>query len=67
MQLIWYNSIDRKYEFGNSKEYKSLKFNVNNVESLTILMEFPRHDQDLAHKIMNELNIATQEKTPMTV
>ena len=62
MQLIWYNSIDRKYEQGNPKEFKSLKSNTTNINAYTVLMEFSITDQSLALKIMNELNIANREK-----
>lgn len=67
MHLIWYNSIERKYEYGSSREYKSLKSNSNNPNAYTILMEFTGNDQALANKIMNELNVANQEKLRLAI
>ncbi|MFY0625395.1 MAG: hypothetical protein JXR07_03800 [Reichenbachiella sp.] len=67
MQLIWYNSIDRRYEYGSAKEYKSLKSNSNNAEAYTILMEFTGDDKSLANKIIGELNIANDEKMKMAM
>ena len=38
MHLIWYNSVTKKYEYGNAKEYNSLKETSEVGESITILM-----------------------------
>lgn len=61
MHLIWYNSITKKYEYGSSVEFKSLKITSNLGDALTILMEFTSDDKVLAHKIIGELNIAKSE------
>lgn len=61
MHLIWYNSVTKKYEYGSSQEFKSLKKNSDWGDALTILMEFTGDDKVLATKIISELNIAKGE------
>jgi len=61
MNLIWYNSVTKIYEYGSSREYKSLKANSEWGDALTILMEFTENDESLANKIIAELNIANKE------
>ncbi|MEO9805664.1 MAG: hypothetical protein ABJF04_20570 [Reichenbachiella sp.] len=61
MHLIWYNSVTKKYEYGSSREFKSLKKNSELGDALTILMEFTGDDKVLATKIIGELNIAKGE------
>lgn len=61
MHLIWYNSLTKKYEYGSSVRFKSLKKTSDWGDALTILMEFTRDDKVLAHKIIGELNIAKSE------
>lgn len=61
MHLIWYNSVTKKYEYGSSREFKSLKKNGNQGDALTILMEFTEDDPVLANKVIGELNIAKTE------
>lgn len=63
MKLIWYNSLDECYEFGNPKEYRIRKSSTNNLQAITLLMEFSTQESsNLAHKILNELNIASKEQ-----
>lgn len=61
MHLIWYNSVTKKYEYGSSREFKSLKKNSDQGDALTILMEFTDDDPVLANKVIGELNIAKTE------
>ncbi|UXX80919.1 hypothetical protein N7E81_07380 [Reichenbachiella carrageenanivorans] len=61
MHLIWYNSVTKKYEYGSSLDFKSLKESNKEGDDLTILMEFTRDDKVLALKIIGELNIAKSE------
>ncbi|MEO9965396.1 MAG: hypothetical protein ABJF11_06395 [Reichenbachiella sp.] len=61
MHLIWYNSVTKKYEYGSSLDFKSLKQNSDLGDALTILMEFTGDDKVLATKIISELNIAKGE------
>lgn len=61
MHLIWYNSISKKYEYGSSTEFRTLKSNSEEGDALTVLMEFPGDDKALANKIIEELNIAKHE------
>jgi len=61
MHLIWYNSISKRYEYGSSKEFRTLKSKSDEGEALTILMEFPGDNKALANKIIGELNIANEE------
>lgn len=67
MKLIWYNSMDKKYEYGSSRDYKSMKVSSNNPEAFTILMEFTGEEHDVASKIIHELNIANDEKLKMAI
>lgn len=60
MYLIWYNSVTKKYEYGNSKDYKSLQNTCEVGGTLTVLMEFTEGDEALASKIIGELNIANE-------
>lgn len=61
MHLIWYNSVTKKYEYGSSVDFKSLKDSSEQGDALTILMEFTGDDKVLALKIIGELNIAKSE------
>ena len=61
MHLIWYNSVERVYEYGSSKVFRTVKEKSDHGEALTILMEFANDDPVLANKVINELNIAKSE------
>lgn len=56
MNLIWYNASTNEYEYGDSKQFQSVKLAKGSSVDLTLLMEFPGHDDVLASKIISELN-----------
>ena len=66
MQFIWYNSLERKYEFGSSMDFRSLKSNSPNSEALTIVMEFQDEDGTMVNKVLSELN-KRKEDPPVTI
>lgn len=61
MQIIWYNSELRKYQFGNVEEFKTTQSRFKSQNSLTVLMELPQGDQNLANKVTRELNVENVE------
>lgn len=63
MQIIWYNSILGEYQFGDSDEFKMSQSKVDDQNSLTVLMELPLGDHNLANKVISELNVAKEEQT----
>ena len=62
MQIIWYNSILGEYQFGDSDEFKISQSKFDDQNSLTVLMELPLGDHNLANKVIGELNVAKEEQ-----
>ncbi|MEQ6121703.1 hypothetical protein [Reichenbachiella sp. MALMAid0571] len=62
MQIIWYNSVLGEYQFGDSDEFKISQSKLDDQNSLTVLMELPLGDQNLANKVIGELNVAKEEQ-----
>ncbi len=56
MQLIWYNSIERKYEFGTAGDFHSSQSSSPHSEAYSILMEFSDEDGTMANRVIRELN-----------
>ncbi|UXP33061.1 hypothetical protein N6H18_03700 [Reichenbachiella agarivorans] len=61
MKLIWYNSITKCYEYGDTKEFRTIKSNLVDTSTITILMEFSQNNDMLAQKVISELNMAKKE------
>lgn len=61
MQIIWYNSELKKYQHGNIEEFETTQSRFKSQNSLTVLMELPLGDQNLANKVISELNVEDVE------
>lgn len=61
MHLIWFNGTNNSYEYGDISRYQSEKMKADNIDKFTVLMEFSSDDDDLATKVIEELNQTNDE------
>jgi len=61
MHLIWYNGKTSEYEYGDVNSYQLKRSKEENTDNFTVLMEFPSDDEELASKLIEELNQAKDE------
>lgn len=61
MHLIWYNGKTSEYEYGDVISFQQKKSKDGSADNFTVLMEFPGDDEELASKLIEELNQAKDE------
>lgn len=58
MHFIWYNPDLGEYKYGNVAAFNTEIKEAQYPKAYTVLMEFDRDSEDLANKIIRQLNIA---------
>lgn len=58
MHFIWYNPDLSEYKYGNVADFNNEIESAYNPRAYTVLMEFDKDVEDLASKIIQQLNIA---------
>ena len=61
MHFIWFNPEVQTYKYGNQLDFNSDIESSENARAFTVLMEFDSESNELADKIIQQLNTANAQ------